>query len=310
MRSSLTGPSDHRSSLSLEVDVGLPDGEWDAWVESMPGGHHLQTTGWAHVKAAAGWRARRILLRADGVPMAGCQMLLRPLPIGRSAAYIPRGPLTATRASAPLDDLLAAVRQSCRQEGVVLLKIQPPVDRDDLGASLAGRGFSASGLQTAPSASARVDVQAAADEAELLQAMRPDTRRRVRQAQRHGIRVRAGTREDLPILQSLLKATGLRQGFEPYPMDYYIRLWDAFSVRGNLRLLISERAERPLSAALLIAFGDTVIYKVGAWGGDREAPGAPVLMHWEGIRWARRAGYRWYDFEGIRVRTTAGSFRW
>jgi hypothetical protein len=55
-----------------------------------------------------------------------------------------------------------------------------------------------------------------------------------------------------------------------------------------------------LSAALLIAFGDRVLYKIGGWRGvEGSPPGANELVHWTGISWARTAGYRYYDFEGI-----------
>ena len=51
---------------------------------------------------------------------------------------------------------------------------------------------------------------------------------------------------------------------------------------------------------MLIAFGDTVLYKIGGWRDVEGAPpGANELMHWTGITWAHHAGYRHYDFEGI-----------
>lgn len=286
--------------MPTNLDLTPPDREWDEWVVSMPGGHHLQTTAWADVKAAAGWRARRVVLRDGSDPVAGCQILLRTLALGRSAAYVPRGPLFATRDEALLDELLTAVRRVVRDEHVTFLKLQPPVDRDDMPALLARRGFVASELQTAPAASVRIDVGGHRSEDEIFAAMRTTARRRVRQALKQGVAVRTGTAEDLPILQALLEATARRQGFAPYPVEYYRRLWDAFSPGGNVRILFAEHQGRPLAGCLLIPFGDTVIYKIGAWGGDKQSPqGAAVLMHWTAIRWAHESGYHWYDLEGI-----------
>jgi lipid II:glycine glycyltransferase (peptidoglycan interpeptide bridge formation enzyme) len=121
-----------------------------------------------------------------------------------------------------------------------------------------------------------------------------------RQARRHGVTVRAGTADDLPVLQASIEATARGQGFAPYPADYYRRLWAVFGHPGQARLLIAEHEDRPLSAALLIAFGDTVLYKIGGWRDvENSPPGANELMHWTGISWAHHAGYRHYDFEGI-----------
>ena len=281
----------------LEIERADHNAEWDAWVASAPGGHHLQTSRWAQVKALAGWRAVRVIVRADGRITGGCQMLVRDLPLSRRVAYAPRGPILGSTDPALLAEVLAGMAQVARDERVLLMKVQPPVDRDDMPALLREHGFAPSELQTAPVASVLVDLTDRDDEA-MLKAMRSTTRRHVRTAIKKGAEVRVGGRDDLGVLQSLLDATAARQGFAPYPTEYYQRLWDAFGDSGHARLLIVEHEGAPVSASLLIAFGDTVIYKIGAWGGGN-ARGTNELMHYAGMRWARDAGFRYYDFEGI-----------
>jgi lipid II:glycine glycyltransferase (peptidoglycan interpeptide bridge formation enzyme) len=273
---------------------------WDDWVAAAPGGHHLQTSGWGYVKAAAGWRATRILVRDRGRILGGCQLLARGVPLLGAIAYVPRGPLLASRDPAVLDAVLAALRQHARRHRILLLKIQPPVDRPDLPELLRSRGLVASSLHTAPVASVVVDVGSAPDEETLFRALHSTTRRRVRQAGKHGVTIRSGTSDDLPILQDSIEATARRRGFAPYSADYYQRLWKVFGESGHARLLIAEHDGTPLSAALLIAFGDRILYKIGGWRGtDGSPPGANELLHWTAIIGARTAGYRYYDFEGI-----------
>ena len=290
------------ASIAFDVDRATSHPEWDQWVASTAGGHHVQTSDWARVKARAGLSATRVTLRSDGELVGGCQMLVRKLPVGGSVAYMPRGPLLASHEPDLLDEILAAVRIVARKERIVYLKIQPPVDRGDLSSALRSRGMVPSDLHTAPAASVRVDVGPDRDEDGLLKAMRKTTRRRIRQAERNGVEVRSGGEKDLPILQSLLEATAKRQGFAPYPAAYYRCLWECFAARGQARLLIAEHEGVPLSAAMIMPFGETVLYKIGAWGGDRESvPGGNELMHWTAIRWAHSAGYRYYDFDGIPI---------
>ena len=54
-----------------------------------------------------------------------------------------------------------------------------------------------------------------------------------------------------------------------------------------------------VSSSLLIAFADTVAYKLGGWSGEHPSKGPNELMHWAGISWAHQRGYRYYDFEGV-----------
>src|SRR4051812_694572 len=283
----------------IEIDRGARNPEWDAFVARTPGGHHLQTTAWAHVKALAGWRATRVLLRSDGSLVGGCQLLTRDLPLSRRVAYVPRGPLLASREPEALDELLAAMRDVARQERVLMMKVQPPVDRDDMPTLLRERGFAPSELQTAPAPSVRVPLTGRGDD-ELLAAMHSSKRRQVRAARKHGVSARAGTAADLQVLQDLLAATGERQDFTPYSAEYYRRLWDGFAPDGGAHLVIVEHDGAPASAMLLITLGDTAIFKIGGWSG-RSAPGANDLMHYSGMCWAREQGFAYYDFEGIPV---------
>ena len=283
-----------------EIDEEPTHPAWDDWVATVPGGHHLQTSGWGYVKADAGWRATRILVRDGAQIVGGCQLLVRSVPLIGAIGYVPRGPLLASRDPAALDAVLDALRDHARRRRILLLKVQPPVDRTDLPELLGSRGLVASGLHTAPVASVVVDVGAASDEDALFRALHATTRRRIRQARRGGVTVRTGTGDDLSILQDSIEATARRQGFVPYSAEYYRRLWAAFGDSGHARLLIAEHEGTPLSAALLIAFGDSVLYKIGGWRGvEGSPPGANELVHWTGISWARTAGYRYYDFEGI-----------
>jgi lipid II:glycine glycyltransferase (peptidoglycan interpeptide bridge formation enzyme) len=286
--------------VDTEVDEAPTHPAWDDWVAAVPGGHHLQTSAWGYVKAGVGWRATRILVRDRGRIVGGCQLLAHDVPLLGSIAYVPRGPLLASRDPAVLDAVVAALRHHARRHRVLLLKIQPPVDRADLPELLESRGLVASGLDTAPVASVVVDVGSAPDEETLFRGLHSTTRRRIRQARKHGVTIRSGAGDDLPILHDSIEATARRQGFAPYSTDYYRRLWVVFGESGHARLLIAEHDGTPLSAALLIAFGDRVLYKIGGWhGSDGSPPGANELLHWTGITWARTAGYRYYDFEGI-----------
>ena len=107
----------------IEVHEAPTHPAWDDWVAAAPGGHHLQTSGWGYVKAAAGWRATRILVRNRGRILGGCQLLARGIPLLGAIAYVPRGPLLASRSPGLLHPL------SDQRDDRVVVALPWPADR-------------------------------------------------------------------------------------------------------------------------------------------------------------------------------------
>jgi lipid II:glycine glycyltransferase (peptidoglycan interpeptide bridge formation enzyme) len=288
---------DEDRSPVFAVNRSPLDPEWDDFVSQTSGGHHLQTSRWAQVKATVGWRAARVVARRDGRIVGGCQVLMRPLPLIGSLAYVPRGPLTADAGQSTLDAILTGIREVARRERVLYLKIQPPVDRRDMEALLLARGFRPSGLEATPTATVRVDLRCTPEE--LLAQMSKNRRRNIRRAEGSGVNVRSGGAEDLPAYYRTIQATADRQGFLPYPARYYEQLWRSFSPGGHAMLLLAESGQRVVASLLLIAFRDTVLFKMGGWTGEHREARVNELLHWRAILLARSRGFRWYDLEGI-----------
>lgn len=281
-------------AVVVAVVEGGVDRAWDAFVDRAPGGHHLQTSLWGAVKGTVGWEPVRVVVTEGEEIVAGCQVLLRrfgPLVAG----YVTRGPLALSedrfeRALDGLDEVVGRRR-------VVYLKVQPPAGAEGAASALERRGFVASGLAAGPTATVLVDLAREPDE--LLAAMRAGTRSNVRKAERKGVAVRLGEAGDLPAFFRMVDATSRRQGFPPYPLAYYEEIWRQFSPDGRVALVVAEHEGTPLCALLLVGYGDTVVYKMGGWSGDRNGVHPNEAAHWAGMRWARERGYRYYDLEGI-----------
>lgn len=273
---------------------------WDALVARASGGHHVQTTRWAEVKRTVGWRAVRIEAVSGGELVGGLQLLLKRIGGLGSVGFVPRGPVIADGAGAGVLHLvLDGLEAVARTERVLHLKVQPPAGGEDIVATLRGRGYRDSGVETAPTATVLVDLDR--EREEILGAMRTNTRRNVRRAVRSDVVARVGSAADIGILHRLIRATADRQGFAPYPERYYRAMWDLFSPSGHAHLVVAEHGGEPISAMLLIAFRDTALYKIGGWSGAAREARPNELMHWSAIEWAQEAGHRWYDLEGIDV---------
>ncbi len=278
----------------MSVSTSRLDPEWDAFVETAPGGHHLQTSLWGQVKAAQGWWPIRLRLKLDGELVGGCQLLLRSVRIG-TIAYCPRGPLMADLDETALGIVLDALADVSRRRRILYVKVQPPAGRSDLEPALRERRFVASDLPAAPAATVRVDLQHTPEE--ILAGMRATSRRHVRNAIRNGIGIRSAGDAGLAAFGALVTKTSERQGFAPYPVDHYAEMLRQFGPRAEL--LLAERGGEVLSGALVVGYGDTVVYKMGAWSGEHTALTPNELLHWHAMQWARDRGYRYYDLDGI-----------
>jgi lipid II:glycine glycyltransferase (peptidoglycan interpeptide bridge formation enzyme) len=84
-------------------------------------------------------------------------------------------------------------------------------------------------------------------------------------------------------------------------MKFFVDMWKLFRPGGFLKLNIVEQDGEVISAAWLVPFGNTVVYKRGAWNGRCGELRPNELMHWSAILWAREHGYRYYDFDGVRL---------
>lgn len=66
-------------------------------------------------------------------------------------------------------------------------------------------------------------------EDEVLAGMTRAWRKNIRKAERDGVEVVRGTREDLPTVQRLYAETAERQGFAAQPLEYFESMWDALA---------------------------------------------------------------------------------
>jgi lipid II:glycine glycyltransferase (peptidoglycan interpeptide bridge formation enzyme) len=158
-------------------------------------------------------------------------------------------------------------------------------------------GFRPTSLELAPTATTIVDLEP--DVEQILAKMPSKRRYNLRLSQRKGITVREGTEADISTFYRLLQITGQRQSFVPEPEYYLAGMWRILYPHGNIRMFLAEWEGEAIAGTFLVPFGDTVLFKRGAWSGQHGTVFPNEAMHWAGMQWARENGYRFYDLEGI-----------
>ena len=128
--------------------------------------------------------------------------------------------------------------------------------------------------------------------------------RSIRRAERERLTVRRSTaRVDLlDVFYGLHLATRRRQGVPIQPRRFFELIWERAVMRGLGWVSVVEVADRPIAAALFLAWNRTVIYKFGASDADAWSLRPNHLLFWDAIRSACEEGYTTFDFG----RTDAG----
>jgi lipid II:glycine glycyltransferase (peptidoglycan interpeptide bridge formation enzyme) len=282
---------------SAPVIVITPDpGQWDTFVLAHPRGHALQLSAWAALKGPYGWAHERVALTdAAGAIIGGAQILFRRLPLRLGTlAYLPFGPLLTPAADAAA--LWAAVHRAARRHRAVLLKWEP-------GFPAPGQpdpDFAALGFRPArpiqPPRTILIDIRA--DDETILARMNQGTRRKIRQSQKHGVRVFAAARADVERFTRMMTVTGERNAFGVHEPGYYALAYDQF-VPDRAALLLAEHEGDDLAGVMVFAVGANAWYLYGASSNVKRNLMGAYAVQWAAIQWAKARGCTTYDLWGI-----------
>lgn len=275
---------------------------FDAFVSSSPLADVLQSYEWGEVKRGSGWDAIRLLVEDDRGEARGACSVLRTHPVRGAPPllYVPRGPVLDYRDEEALDALLRGVRE--RAGGAFLLKCDPPVEAGSEAAeALARAGLRrvSSGAFGGVQPTAVMVLDLTTDVDKVFEGFKSKWRYNVRLAERKGVTVRMGTREDLDDFYAILRETARRDGFVVRGRGYFQTLWDVLEPAGMLRLFVASYEGVPVAGIMLMCMGERAIYTYGASSNEHRNVMPNHLIQWHAIRWAAESGYRVYDFRGV-----------
>jgi peptidoglycan pentaglycine glycine transferase (the first glycine) len=248
--------------------------------------HVLQSAGWGELRAATGWSVRRFVL--DG---GVAQVLLKPLPLGLSVAYAPRGPLIAPER---LADAIAALREALARERCASLLCDPEAPDDpQVRSSLRRAGVRASPVFVQPRRTLLMDLSKSDEE--LFAAMRKKTRQYIHKAERAGVVTEE--KRDLDRFMKVLSAVAVRDRFAIRSRDYFERLLAAFGDRAML--IFARVGDEDAGAMLLVRMADRAWELYGGWSGAHAEARPFYLLKWRAMLRMRQLGVRRYDMWGL-----------
>jgi lipid II:glycine glycyltransferase (peptidoglycan interpeptide bridge formation enzyme) len=283
----------------LRLSQAVEAKAWDDFLAATPGGHHVQTGLWAKVKETMNWQSVRLAVLQGDTIIAGAQILFRSLPLVGKIGFVAKGPLFSVNDRELQALVITELQKLARKHRIQPLVIQPGKMDEGLIHLLQKKGFRPSTLEVAPRATLLLDLS---PDIETIQAgISSKTRYNIRLSGRKGIKVREGTEADLDTYYQILATTSKRKKFSPYPKAYFKAIWQVLRPYGYAQMFIAEYKGEVVSAQLAIPFGDTVINKMSVWNGRHGNRRPNEALQWAAITWAKAKGYRFYDFEGIKM---------
>ena len=271
-----------------------PDG-WDEAAARSQDGHVLQSSAWARIREAQGWRAEYLRI---GDPLPVALVLWRDVPVFGRVAYVPRGPIVARGDRDGLAHALDALAELARERRAVLLKVDPELTPDEAGPVLEHAGY-ARGPEVQPVVATLV-MDLAPEPDAIMAALEKDTRWSVRQAAKRGVEIRAATDDAaLGSFYDLYRETGGRAGFILRTFDYYRLVWRTLIDARLATLRLAYVGERPVAGAMTWRCGDRELYMYGASSEEGRKCYASYGLQWECIAGARASGAIRYDLGGI-----------
>jgi len=312
-----------------------------AFIADQPSASFLQTPAWAAVKSEWRGESLGWFDRTDSLVGAGLVLYRKVPKLDRFLAYLPEGPLLDWMGPGLADHLVALATYLKGQRAFAIRIGPPVITRrwfastlkaamadpalswlDDVPAderdtdalsvadSLAGLGWrqlSAAGGFAAgqPQYNFWIPLVDAAGaklgDDDLLAGMNQQWRRNIRKADKEGVAVRVGSRDDLADFHRVYVETAERDHFTSRPLAYFEQMWDALTAEApdRLRLYLAHHDGDLVAATTMVQVGDHAWYSYGAsTSAKREVRGSNAVQ-WRMMRDARDGGAAVYDMRGI-----------
>lgn len=308
---------------------------WNHLISSFPHSHILQTYQWGKLKSYYGWKPIPQVWRENGEVLAVALVLERTIPIkGFSSLlrvmYVPKGPLLLNWQDQKLRlRIFEELKTLTRKRHAIFIKIDPDVplatsssqDGTHLEDGLLGlvtiSDLKSLGWVYSPEQIQfrnTIQLDLTLSEEHLLAQMKQKTRYNIRLAQRKGVTIRIGNRDDIELLYRMYAETALRDHFTIRDFNYYHHIWGLFmrpsencpqgaenALPENIPVaepFIAEVDHEPVAAVIYYRYAKQTWYFFGMSSMLYRDKMPNYLLQWEAIRRAKSVGCTQMDFWG------------
>ena len=254
---------------------------------------------------------------STGKLVAAAMIVAKPTFLGKSTYYCPGGPLLDYEDAGLVSFFFTNLRRYARAHNGYLLHIEPYyelIERDRQGDPVPGgfnhqqapKNLRDSGLTPCPTSDEPkyafvLDLNKRTPD-ELFKQFKQNTRNLIHRAEKKGVKVRELTREELSTFKQITSSTSDRRHFQDKPLSYYEQMYDLFHKKGQVKFLVAEADNTPISCAMFMLYGNEVTY---LFSGSEEKYmkeyNAQYLIQWHMIKYAAEHKFKRYNFYGLQA---------
>ena len=307
-----------------------------AFVESRRSASFLQTPAWGAVKSE--WRRESIGWRDAGGDLVGAGLVLhRPIPRLKrfTLAYLPEGPLVDWT-DADLGRWLDPMASYLKARGAFGIRMGAPVVTRRWTAAQVKEGLADPAVHTLRDVPTELDPVGlrvtehltrhgwrdqhvaegfgagqpqytfaipltGRDEDDVLRGMNQLWRRNIKKADKSGVVVTVGGRDDLVRFHTLYVETAARDHFTPRGLAYFQQMHDAMTAESpeRIKLFLATHEGELVAATIYVRVGAHTWYLYGASSTAKRDVRGSNAVQWAMLRAALDSGADVYDLRGI-----------
>ena len=266
--------------------------------------HYAQSKNWANVKND--WKNEIIVVRDEKGKIKGAlSLLIRKIPyFNATLMYAPRGPICGENDELVFSKLVEGADKLAKKYKSFMIKMDPDILSSNEGFKEIARnnGFKIAGKikdsskLIQPRYVSRLDIKGKTEE-EVFKNFHSKTRYNVRLAQKKGITLREGSRDDIKIFKEIMEVTGERDGFYIRSTEYFEKIYDAMQPN-HIKIMFAEYEGEPISCVMNILYGNKQWYLYGGSLNKYRNLMPNYLIQWEMIKKAIQDKCDIYDFRG------------
>lgn len=271
----------------------------------------MQDTNWSKIKS--NWTHDFVYLEENKQIIAVMSVIGIKNTNGKHFLYAPRGPVCDFKDTKLVEALIKEAEPLREKYDAFLLRMDPELNFDEklvYDYRKMGYDFRSVGIDTHAFTQPRYNMiidLSSQDEDEIFESFSSKGRYNIRKSIRAGIKTICKTDEEsLDIFYELTKIMAERQGIGHRPKDYYERLIKYL----DGKIFLSYFEDKPLSASLLIPYGNKVYYLYAASSNEMRNKMPNYNMIWEEIKWCLENNYDYLDLGGtFSLDTNDGLYR-
>jgi lipid II:glycine glycyltransferase (peptidoglycan interpeptide bridge formation enzyme) len=266
--------------------------------------HFMQSQEWTKVKN--NWESKYVTVEDEEGNLKGIMsiLIIKMINSNKILAYCPRGPVWDIRDHETFINLIVKAKKIANEFNCYVLRIDPDISIKNLEFQnlLKDQGFIVKndkvGFEyTQPRFVMRIDIANKKNE-EVFMSFSKKARKNIRSAEKKGVTIRLGNKNDLKEFLKVLRDTEIRKNIKLRNIEYFERMFEAFSTK-NIRLYLAYYKKYLISGVITINYGNKCWCLYSGTANTHREIKASYLLRWNIIKWAIKSDCEIFDLMGV-----------